>query len=131
MMGGIAPGSGHISPGCIDQQLTFQEFGYFHHGIVIPAGGFPELPRIDGNACVDVVMEGQDMALVHEVPHETVEFICLLGKLDIQVVGEDISDFVKTFQAAIIVYDGFGATEIGAESQGAHSVGILIYIIAN
>jgi len=72
-------------------------------------------------------MQGQDMALVQEVPHETVEFICFLSELDIQVVGEDICNFVEAFQTAIIVYDGFCATEIGAESQGAHSVGILIY----
>jgi hypothetical protein len=64
------------------------------------------------------------MALVQEVPHETVEFICFLGEFNIQVVGEDISYFIKSFQTAIIVYDSFCATEIGAESQGAHSVGI-------
>jgi hypothetical protein len=64
------------------------------------------------------------VALVKEVPHETVEFIGFLGEFNIQVVREDISYFVKTFQTAIVVYDGFCATEIGAESQGAHSVGI-------
>jgi hypothetical protein len=115
----------HISSSCIDQELAFQEFGDFDHGVVILSRGFPELAGINGYSRIDVVMQGQDMTFVQEVPHETIEIICLLGEFNIQVVGEDISDFIKSFKAAIIVYDSFCATEIGAEGQGAHSVGIL------
>jgi hypothetical protein len=69
-------------------------------------------------------MKGQDMALEKKVPHETIEIVRFLSEFDIQVVGEDICYFIESFKAAIIIYDSFCATEVGAESQGAHSVGI-------
>jgi hypothetical protein len=64
------------------------------------------------------------MPLVEEIPHQRIKIIGLLSEFNIQVIGEDIGHFIKTFQTTIFVYDGFGAPEIGAESQWAHGVGI-------
>jgi hypothetical protein len=113
---GAPDGLGHVSLSCIDQELAFQKLGDFHHGIIILSWGFPELAGIDGYSRIDIVMQGQDMTFVKEVPHKTIEIVCLLGEFDIQVVGEDIRDFIESFEAAIIVYDSFCATEVGAES---------------
>jgi hypothetical protein len=35
-------------------------------------------------------------------------------EINVQVIGQYIGDFIKPFQAAIIVYYCFGATEVGA-----------------
>jgi hypothetical protein len=40
-------------------------------------------------------MKGQDMPFVQEIPHQRIEIIGLLGKLDVKVVRENISDFIK------------------------------------
>jgi hypothetical protein len=37
-----------------------------------------------------------------------------LGELDVKVVGEDISNFIKALQSAIIVDNSLRAAEIGA-----------------
>jgi len=115
---------GHISLSCVDQELAFQKFRDLYYGVIVFSWGFPELAGINGYPGVYVIMQGQDMALVKEVPHETVEIVCFLGEFNIQIVREDISYFIESFETAIVVYDSFCATEIGAESQGAHSVGI-------
>jgi hypothetical protein len=117
-------GSGHISLGCIDQEFAFQKFGYLDHGIVVFSWGFPELTGIDRYPSVDIIVQGQYMALEKEVPHETVEIVRFLSEFDIQIVGKDICYFIESFETAIVVYDSFCATKIGAEGQGAHSVGI-------
>jgi hypothetical protein len=59
-------------------------------------------------------MQGQDMAFVQEIPHQGIEIIGLLGEFDIEVVGEDVGYFVESFQSAVVIYNGFGAAEIGS-----------------
>jgi hypothetical protein len=106
---------GHIPLSSVDQQLSFKEFCYLHHGVIVFTGRLTKFPRIDRNAGVDVVMKGQDMALVKEVPHQRIEVIRLLRKFDVEVVGENVSDFIKALQAAIIVDNCLCASEIGAK----------------
>jgi hypothetical protein len=108
--------SGHISLSCIDQELAFQKFGDLYYGVIVFSWGFPEFAGINGYPGIDVIMQGQDMALVKEVPHETVEIVCFLGEFNIQIVRKNVSYFIESFKAAIVVYDSFCATEIGAES---------------
>jgi hypothetical protein len=59
-------------------------------------------------------MKGQDMALIQEIPHQRIEIVGFLGKLNVKVVGEDISDFIKALQSAVIVDNSLRAAEIGA-----------------
>jgi hypothetical protein len=40
-------------------------------------------------------MKGQNMSLVKKVPHEGIEIVRLLCKLDVEVVGEDVCDFIE------------------------------------
>jgi hypothetical protein len=110
----LVPALRHIAFGCIDQQFTFQEFSHFHDGVIVFSGCFPEFAGVDRYAGVNIVVKGQDMALVQEIPHQRIEVICFLGEFDVQVVGEDIGDFVEAFQSAIVIYNGFGAAEIGS-----------------
>jgi hypothetical protein len=105
----------HIAFGRIDQQFTFQEFSHFHDGVIVFTGRFAEFAGIDRYAGVNIVVKGEDMALVQEIPHQGIEVIGFLGEFDVQVIGEDIGDFVEAFQSAIIVYNGFGAAEIGSQ----------------
>jgi hypothetical protein len=106
--------SGHITFGCIDQKFAFQKFCDFHNGVIVFSERFPEFAWIDRYTGIYVIMKGEYMALVAEIPHEGIEIICLLGEFDIQIIGKDIGYFVEAFQATIIVYDGFGTAEIGA-----------------
>jgi hypothetical protein len=111
----MVPVLGHIPLSSVDEQLSFKEFCYLHNGVIVFTGSLTEFPRIDRNAGVDVVMKGQDMALVQEVPHQRIEVIRLLGKFDVEVVGENVSDFIKAFKTAIIVDNCLCAAEIGAK----------------
>ncbi len=42
------------------------------------------------------------MSLVKEVPHQRIEVIRLLGKFDVEVIRENISDFIKALSQTAI-----------------------------
>jgi hypothetical protein len=88
---------GHITASRIDQQFAFQELRNFYHRVVVLPGSFPEFAGIDGYTGVNIIVKGQDMSFVKKVPHEGIEIICLLGELDIEVVGENVGNFVEAF----------------------------------
>jgi hypothetical protein len=59
-------------------------------------------------------MQGKHMALEGEVPHQRIKIIRFLVEIDIEVICQDIGDFIKSFKAAIVIYDCFGTAEVGA-----------------
>jgi hypothetical protein len=104
----------HIPPCGIDQKFAFKKFRNLDYGVIILAGRFPEFAGVDRDPGVNIVMERQDMSFVKEVPHQRVEIIGLLSEFNIQIVGENIGDFVEAFKTAIVVYHGFRTAKIGA-----------------
>jgi hypothetical protein len=54
------------------------------------------------------------MPLVEEIPHQRIEIVGLLGEFNVQVVGENIGDFIEAFQSTVVINDRFGAAKIGA-----------------
>ena len=106
--------SGHVTFRRIDQQFPFEEFCYFDYGVVVLTGSLAKFPGIDRDAGVDVVVKGQDMTFVQEVPHQRIEIVGFLGEFDIEIVGEDVSHFIEAFQSAVVVDNSLCAAEIGA-----------------
>ena len=98
----------------MDHQFILEEPGHFHHGIIVFTRCFPEFIGEDRNARVNVVMQGEEVVSIGEIPGNGIEIVFFTVEVDLEIVGEDIRHFVKSFEAAIIVDDGFGAAEIGA-----------------
>jgi hypothetical protein len=63
------------------------------------------------------------MTFVQKIPGQCIKVILLLGETNGQIVGENVGYFVKAFQSTIIVYDRFGAAEVGTQRE-AHTVRI-------
>ena len=98
----------------MDQQFSFQETGNLHHSIIIFSGRFAEFSGIDGNARIDIVVQGEHMTFEGEIPHQGIKIVSLVIEINIQIIRQDISDFVKTFSAAIVIYNCFGTAEVCA-----------------
>jgi hypothetical protein len=106
----------HVPASCIDKQFTLQEFSHLYNGVILLPGRLTELPGIDRNTGVNVVMQCQDMSFVKEIPHQRIEIVGLLGEFDVKIVGEDICDFIETLQSTVVIDHGFGTAEIRAQS---------------
>lgn len=98
----------------MDHEFILEEFRYFHDGFIVFTRCFPEFVGEDGNARVNVVMKGENVVSVGEIPGNGIEIVFFAIEVDLEIVGENIRHFVKSFEAAIIVDDGFRAAEIGA-----------------
>jgi hypothetical protein len=98
----------------MDQQFILKKFSHFHYSIIVFPGCFPELSRVNGNARVYVIMQRQNVVPEHEIPGEGVEVVFLVSEFYFEIIGENIGHFVESFEAAIVVYDSFGASEVGA-----------------
>ena len=59
-------------------------------------------------------MQREDMSLVKEIPHQRIEIVGFLGEFNVQIVGENIGDFIETFQSTVVINDCLGAAKIGA-----------------
>jgi hypothetical protein len=59
-------------------------------------------------------MQSKNMTLERKIPHQRIEVVGFVVEIYIQVIRQNIGDFIKSFQAAIIIYNCFGTTEVGA-----------------
>jgi hypothetical protein len=58
-------------------------------------------------------MQRKHMSFEREIPHQGIEIIGLVIEIDVEVVGQYIGNLIKAFQPAIVVYNCFGAAEVG------------------
>ncbi len=91
--------------------LVFQDGCEFDHGLIILVQRIFGLRREDGNAIVDIIMQGEGMPLIAEVPADGIEFVLFMQKLESEIFIDDASNLVEEVEAAVVGDDGFGTAE--------------------
>lgn len=95
------------------QQFVLQKSCNFHHRIIILAWRFAELYRVNGNTRINIVMKCQHMIFERKVPGKRIKIVFFPGKFNLEVIGKNVRNLVKSFQAAIVVNNCFCAAEVG------------------
>src|SRR5215471_4292307 len=96
------------------QQLIFQEFRNFYYSFIIFSWRITKLVGINRDTSVDIVMQCEDVAFVMKIPGQGIKVIFFVGEADVKIIGKYISDFIKSFKAAIVINDSFGASKVCA-----------------
>lgn len=78
-----------------------------NHGIVLVMDVFLVMWK-DGNAVENVVMQGQHLVLVAEIPIQRIGIIHLVQETDLQIGRQRIGNGVEFGNTAVVVDNGFG-----------------------
>ena len=79
------------------QQIPFQNICQFHNGFIILATGVFCSCWENRNAIVNTVLQGKLMVIEFKIPAYSIKIIFFVGKNNLEVISQNISDLVKSF----------------------------------
>src|SRR5438552_2764815 len=92
-------------------QFSFQNVCKFNYCFIITLAGVSCFGRKYRNSIINTVMKGEVVVPEVELPADGIKVIFLVCKKNFQVCTEDVGDLVKSFEATIIINNGFSASE--------------------